>query len=134
MRARPLLLPFALSLGISASAGIIETVRASFATGSDASAIQQLRAYRTSRGITPEYLEAVSWLARAELASRNYAPAEMFARDIYAASIGQLKSRPLDREPHLPMALGAAIEIQGEVLTAQGRRSEAVSYLQEQAS
>ena len=118
---------------ISASAGIVETVRASFATGSDARAIQELRAYRASRGITPEYLEAVSWLARAELASRNYAPAESFARDIYAASLEQLKNRPLDREPHLPIALGAAIEIQGQLLTAQGRRSEAVTYLQEQA-
>ena len=133
MRAQSLTLPLALVLGISASEGIVETVRASFATGSDARAIQELRAYRGSRGITPEYLEAVSWLARAELASRNYAPAESFARDVYAASIEQLKNRPLDREPHLPIALGAAIEIQGQLLAAQGRRSEAVTYLQEQA-
>lgn len=132
MRAQLLTPPLALVLAISAPAGIVETVRASFATGSDATAIQQLRAYRSSLGITPEYLEAMSWLARVELVSRNYAPAEFFAREIYTASLAQLKSRPLDREAHLPIALGAAIEIQGELLAAQGRRSEAVSYLQEQ--
>jgi thiol-disulfide isomerase/thioredoxin len=46
----------------------------------------------------------------------------------------QLKKRPLDREPHLPLALGAAIEIHAGTLAAQGRRSEAVTFLQDQAS
>ena len=46
-------------------------------------------------------------------------------------SIEQLKKRPLDREPHLPLALGAAIEVEGNLLAAQGRRSEAVTFLQE---
>src|ERR1700675_354548 len=106
MRAHLLALPLALGLTISAAAGIVESVRASFATGSDARAIQELRAYRASLGITPEYLEALSWLARAELASRNYAPAETFARDVYNGPIEQLKNRPLDREPHPAMWLG----------------------------
>ena len=131
MRTRvPILL---LTLAVTASGGIIETVRASFATGSDARAIQELRAYRTAHGSTPEYLEAFSWLARAELDSHNYAPAESFALEVYALSVEQLKKRTLDREPHLPIALGAAIEVEGSLLAAQGRRSEAVTYLQEQA-
>ena len=131
MRIRvPILL---LTLAVTASGGIIETVRASFATGSDARAIQELRAYRTSHGSTPEYLEAFSWLARAELDSHNYAPAETFALEVHALSVEQLKKRTLDREPHLPIALGAAIEVEGSLLAAQGRRSEAVTYLQEQA-
>jgi thiol-disulfide isomerase/thioredoxin len=133
MRAYLLALPLLLAPALSAGAGIVDAVRASFATGSDALAMQQLRAYRASQGITPEFLEAESWLARAELVSRNYPQAESFARDIYTAAAQQLKNRPLDREPHLPIALGAAIEIQGQLLTAQGRRSEAVTYLQEQA-
>jgi thiol-disulfide isomerase/thioredoxin len=115
------------------AAGIVETVTGSFATGSDAKAIQELRAYRAARGVTPEYLEALSWLARAELSSRNFGPADQFAQETYAQSLEQLKKRPLDREPHLPLALGAAIEVESNVLAAQGRRSEAVTYLQEQA-
>lgn len=133
MRLRLLFIALLPALAIPASAGIIETVRASFATGSDARAIQELSTYRAAQGVTPEYLEAFSWLARAEFQSRNYAPAEKFAQEIYVQSAEQLKKRPLDREPHLPLALGAAIEIQAGVLTAQGRRSEAVTFLQEQA-
>src|SRR6266436_5004132 len=97
MGTRVLTLPlFLLAAAVSASAGIVETVLASFATGSDARAIQELRAYRTSRGSTPEYLEAFSWLARAELDSHNYAPADSFAQEVYALSVAQLKKRPLD--------------------------------------
>ena len=132
MRIHGLALPFAVGLALAANPGIVETVTASFATGSDARAIQELRAYRTSHGGTPEYLEAFSWLARAEAASRNYGAADRFAQEIYSLSMTQLKTRPLDREPHLPTALGAAIEVEANVLAAQGRRSEAVTYLQEQ--
>ncbi|MGZ4824242.1 MAG: TlpA disulfide reductase family protein, partial [Terriglobales bacterium] len=133
MRGRLLLVPCALAWAIPASAGIIQVVQASFATGSDARAIQELSAYRASQGITPEYLEAFSWLARAEFQSGNYLPAEKFSQAIYTFSVEQLKKQPLDKEPHLPTALGATIEIQAGTLTAQGRRSEAVTYLQEQA-
>jgi len=130
LRAVPLLLAVTIPL----SAGIVQDVLASFATGSDASALQALRTYRASLGVTPEYLEAFSWLARAEFDSHNYAPAESFAQEIYLLAADQLKKRPLDREPHLPLALGAAIEIHAGTLAAQGRRSEAVTFLQDQAS
>ena len=133
MRPRLLPIPLLLALAIPASAGIVQDVLASFATGSDARAIQALRAYNASQGVTPEYLEAFSWLARVEFDSHNYVPAEKFAHEIYSLSAEQLKKRPLDREPHLPIALGAAIEIQAGTLAAQGRRSEAVTFLQEQA-
>jgi hypothetical protein len=103
--------------------GIVEDVRASFASRSDAPAIQLLRAYRASKGVTPEYLEAVSWLARAEFESRNYTPAAALAQETYSLSLQQLKSRPLDREPHLAIALGAAIEVQAGVMAAQNRRN-----------
>ena len=133
MRGR--LLPILLmpALAIPAPAGIIQDVLASFTTGSDARAIQELRTYSASQGVTPEYLEAFSWLDRAEFDSRNYLPAEKFAEEIYSLSMEQLKKRPLDRETHLPIALGAAIEIYAGTLAVQGRRSEAVTYLQEQA-
>lgn len=127
-----LVLPLCLAIPLFSADDIVERVKASFASGSDGPAIEALRAYRAANGVTPEFLEAYSWLARVELRSRNFEPAEKFAQDIYAASVEQLKSRPMDREPHLPIALGAAIEIQGELMIAQGRRSEAVSYLQAQ--
>jgi len=111
---------------------IVDSVGAALTQGSEAGAIQQLRAYRSVRGVTPEYLEAESWLARVELNSRRYPQAEQYAQEIYDLSAGLLKNRLLDREPHLPIALGAAIEVQAGVLSSQGRRAEAVSYLQQQ--
>jgi len=134
MRLRLLYIPLVLLVALPVPAGIVQDVLASFASGSDARAIQALSAYRAAQGITPEYLEAFSWLARAEFESRNYAAAEKFAQEIYTQSTALLKKRPLDREPHLPLALGAAIETQGRLLAAQGRRSEAVTFLQEQAN
>ena len=41
-----------------------------------------------------------------------------------------LKKRSLDAEPHLPIALGAALEVQSQVLAARGQRTQAVALLQ----
>lgn len=117
----------------AANPPIVDAVLQSFSTGSDARALALLASYRSSRGVTPEYLEAFSWVARAHLSARNYLPAEKIGQEIYALSLNELKKRPLDAEPHLAQALGAAIEVHGEVLTAVGRRTEALTYLQEQA-
>ena len=52
------------------------------------------RAYRAAQGITPEYLEAFSWLTRAEFESHNYPAAEKFAQGIYAAIDGAIEEAP----------------------------------------
>src|SRR5579863_8922735 len=116
----------------SASAGVVENVMAALSKGSESGAIAELRTYSASHGTTPELLEAMSWLARAELNSRNYAAAQSYSQQTLDLCVAELKKRPLDREPHLPTALGAAIEVQAGVMAAQGRRSEAVTYLQQQ--
>src|SRR5260370_32301489 len=36
----------------------------------------------------------------------------------------------MDGEPHLPLALGAALEVQSQVLAARGQRTQAVALLQ----
>jgi thiol-disulfide isomerase/thioredoxin len=41
-----------------------------------------------------------------------------------------LKNRPMDAEPRLPIAIGAAIEVQAQVMAQKGNRSEAVYFLQ----
>ena len=81
-------------------------------------------------GTTPEAIDSASREARAELAQRNYAKALAHADTVYAQVQAELKRRPLDKEPHLPLALGAAIEVHAQALSAQGQRSEAVTYLQ----
>ncbi len=93
-----------------------------------------LKQYRDARGITPEYLEAYSWLGRKALADRNYAAAEKYAQQTYQMSAAELKRRKLDAEPHLPIALGAAIEVHGQATAAQGNRTGAVAYLRAEAA
>jgi len=122
----------ALAAASWASAGVVENVLAALSQGSESRAIAELRAYGASHGATPELLEAMSWLARAELNSSNYAAAQSYSQQTYDLCVAELKKRPLDREAHLPVALGAAIEVQAGVMAAQGRRSEAVTYLQQQ--
>ena len=124
--------PLALAVASTAGAGVTESVLAALSQGSEARAVQELRAYRATKGVTPELLEAQSWLARAELGSRRYSQAAQYAQETYDLSVGLLKTRRLDQEARLPIALGAAIEVQAGVLAETARRSEAVAYLQEQ--
>ena len=79
--------------------------------------------------MTPESLDQRALRARVELMRRNYAQALAEADAVLKLAQAELKRRPLDREPHLPLALGAAIEVRAQALAAQGQRGEAVAYL-----
>jgi thiol-disulfide isomerase/thioredoxin len=74
----------------------------------------------------------VSWMARGELAAKNLDAAEKFAEETAQLSKEMLKTRPLDKDAFLPIALGAAIEVEANVMAARNERSEAVGYLREQ--
>jgi thiol-disulfide isomerase/thioredoxin len=89
-----------------------------------------LSAYRSAKGITPEYLEAHSCMGRAALAARQLDAADEYARETRRMVTAMLTTRALDQEPRLPIALGAAIEVLGQIEVARGARSEAVAYLQ----
>ena len=71
-------------------------------------------------------------MGRGSLAANKLDAAERYARDTYDLSLAVLKKRPLDREPRLPIALGAAIEVLSQVNAARGARTEAVSFLQKE--
>ena len=72
-------------------------------------------------------------LARSSGKGRNTAVAQQFAQMVYSSALDLIKKWPLDSDPYLPLALGAAIEVQSNALAESGRRSEAVTYLQQQA-
>ena len=113
----------------SASAGIVEDVIGALNRNSFQAADSDLRAYRAQNGVTPEYIEAYSWMARAALIARDYDQAAAYAKETKALALEQLKHRPLDTEPHLATALGAAIEVQAQTLEARGQRAQAVAVL-----
>jgi len=128
MRFKALLLVFALSA--SAWAGIVEDVRLSLMRNNFSAAEAELNSYRSALGVTPEYVEAYSWLARAALDAGQYDQAAAYAKQTRTLVSEQLKTRPLDADEHLPTALGAAIEVQSQVLAANGQRTQAVALLQ----
>jgi thiol-disulfide isomerase/thioredoxin len=108
---------------------LVASLRNSLDRGDFVEAQAKLKQYRVARGVTPEYLEAYSWLGRAALERKEYKTAQQYAAETYKLSADELKKRALDDEPHLPIALGAAIEVGAQATAAEGNRAEAVQYL-----
>jgi thiol-disulfide isomerase/thioredoxin len=127
MRLRALLVAFFLTA--AAWAGIVEDVRGALNDNSFVAAQMFLKSYRTKNGVTPEYIEAYSWQARAALSNQDYDPANKFAKETEALVAEQLKTHKLDEETHLPLALGAALEVEAQVLVAQKQQPQAVALL-----
>ncbi len=119
-------------IAIAAWANIVADVRALIDHNNFTLADAMLQKYRTEHGVTPEMLEALSWLGRGSLAAKQLDKAQAYAVETQRLAVEQLKNRPLDAESHLPLALGAAIEVQGQVLNAQGDRSGAVAFLRKE--
>ena len=111
---------------------IVGDVRQAAMSGDLAGAERLAEEHRKQFGATPEYLEAYSWLGRGALAAKKYADAERYASSTKQQALAMLKSRQLDDEAHLPIALGAAIEVQGQRMAATGDRAAALEYLNEE--
>jgi thiol-disulfide isomerase/thioredoxin len=119
-----------IALVTPAWAGIVEDVRQALAQNGFSTAEGELNSYRAKNGVSGEYVEAYSWMARAALSARDYDQAAAYAKQTSALAIEQLKQRPLDAEPHLPLALGAAIEVESQVLAARGQHRQAIAVLE----
>lgn len=116
-------------LTASAWAGIIDDVRVALMQNSFSSAESALNSYRNQQGVTAEYVEAYSWMGRAALDQGRYDQAAAYAKQTQTMAQELLKKRPLDADPHLPIALGAALEVQSQVLVARGQRTQAIALL-----
>ena len=91
-----------------------------------------LQADRAKNGITPQWLEAISWLARGELDAGKYEEAERYAAETRKLALDALAKRKMDHERHLPIALGASIEVHAQILAARGERVAALAFLRQQ--
>jgi thiol-disulfide isomerase/thioredoxin len=116
-------------LGGMAWADIVADVRGAIARGDFAGAEKRLEAYRAEKGVAPEMLEALSWLGRGALGAKRAEKAEAYAIETFRLAVELLKTRKLDAERRLPIALGAAIEVRAQVMAARGERAEAVAFL-----
>ena len=116
----------------TAPQSVIADVRAAIAKGDFAGGEQTLATYRKTRGTTPEALEAMSWLGRGALAAKQLDKAEDYALQTYDLCVEALKTRKMDDEPRLPIAIGAAIEVRANVHAQRGALADAVHLLQEE--
>jgi thiol-disulfide isomerase/thioredoxin len=130
LRMRLRILLVAVLLTTLAWAGIVDDVRIDLEQNNFSAAEAALKSYRGQQGVSAEYLEAYSWLGRAALEQRQYDRATAYAKQTKTLALEQLKQRKLDAEPHLPIALGAAYEVESQALAAKGQRTQAVALLQ----
>jgi thiol-disulfide isomerase/thioredoxin len=124
-----ILLILLLHFSILAQGDLIGDVRAQLAQNSFSAAESELNSYKSQHGITPEYLEALSWMARGAASMSQWVPATTYATETRTLCEQQLSKRKLDAEPHLPLALGAAYEVLAQSLDAKGQHAKAVSLL-----
>jgi len=120
-----------LVLSTFAYADIVDDVRSALAQNNFTAANAALNNYRTQYGVNPEYLEALSWTARAAFSAKQLDQAATAAKQTETLARQQLQKRTLDAEPHLPTALGAALEVQAQVLAAQGHQTQAIALLRQ---
>jgi thiol-disulfide isomerase/thioredoxin len=119
----------ALLISTAAAQNIVRDVRKQIGNGDLAAAERMVSDYRSKNGVTPEMIEAHSWLGRGALGAKKLESADRYAAETRKLSLELLKTRQLDDEKHLPIALGASIEVQGQAMAANGALSEAIAFL-----
>jgi len=118
----------AILLASSAFAGIVEDVVAALNRNDFAGADRQVQAYRKSKGTTSELATAISWQARAALATNNLERAAAYAAQTRQMALPNVLGPRMDREQWL-FALGASIEVQAQVMATKGETAEALAFL-----
>ena len=129
------LVPIALLVtGITAAAqsggNIVSRVRAAIAAKEFDRGHTLIDEDRSARGVTPEAIEALSWLARGTFAVGRLDAAAQYSADTHDLVVAALKTRRLEGDTRLQTALGAAIETDALVRAARGDRSSAVYFLE----
>lgn len=119
-----------LALCVHGQTDLIDQVRAASSRGDFATSDRLIETARQRSGVNPVIALAVSWQARNALAARQLDRAESYASRARELSLQLLKTRKLDAEKNLPLALGASIEVHGQVMAARGQISSAVAFLE----
>ena len=130
-------LAFALMLTATLSASqagrpvtLVSEVRAAIAAHDFAKAEALIVERKAQQGTTSDVIEAVSWLGRGALADGQLDHAEQYAVEAQRLAIAALGSRSIDEDAKLANALGAAIEVLGQVRAGRGARTDAIVFLE----
>jgi len=114
-----------IALIAASGADVVGRVRAALASD----ALDTAKTLCTQNRTTAQGVEACSWIARYELSKRDYPAALITARSVRSDAEALLKARKLDDEPHLPIGLGAAIEVEAQARAATGEQQQATAEL-----
>ena len=109
---------------------IVAYTQAALHAGDLSAATSMVERYRKAYGDTPGAIEAYSWIGRGQLDAGNLEAANENAKQTMALCEAALKTRSLDAEPHVPLALGAAYEVQADVLHLKHEKTQAVALIQ----
>lgn len=125
---------FLFCLGLSAESLVVSQIHLLSMAGDLAQARQLLQLYQKSMGTTPDYMEGLSWIGRGEFRAKDYQKAEETATEVRRLVLAKLGKGNLDSNASFATALGASIEVQGQVAAATGRRDQAVGFLRAEAA
>ena len=118
-----------LLLTVSAFGGIVDDVRQSLSQSNFSGAESQLKSYQAAKGVTPEYLEALSWMGRAALAMQQYTQADTYAKQTLALAPPVLRKHSIDSDEQMATAVGAALEVQALSLAGRGQKTQGIALL-----
>src|SRR5689334_16010216 len=127
-----LALSIAATRAVGQTPGLVPVVSSLASAGELDTANRILTQYKNAAGVTPEYIEAFSWLGRGQLAKNRLDAAVQNAAEVRKLCTSELTHRKLDAEPHLPTAVGASSEVEALALARQNRRDEAVVLIQDE--
>jgi thiol-disulfide isomerase/thioredoxin len=117
------------ALSFPAAAGVVADVRGAIARNQFQAANGMLAGYRAQHGVNSEYLEALSWMGRGELAAGDLKQAYSFSEQTRELALPLVRNGKLDQTPQLAIALGAAYEVQAQALSKQNQTEKAVLLL-----
>ncbi|MGH9791531.1 MAG: TlpA family protein disulfide reductase, partial [Candidatus Acidiferrales bacterium] len=121
-----------LTAGAAWGQSIVREVRAAANAKDFARGERLIESYREARGVTPQMILALSWMARGAQAAGAWERAEKYSAETRKLALETLKNRPLDADSELPLALGASIEVQAHALAARNARTEALLFLEKE--
>ena len=113
----------------AAYAGIADDAHMMVIQNQAAQAETALKNYRAQKGVDSEYIDGLSWLARGMYFNRQLERADTLAKETESLAKQRLGSKRLDSDSRLAEAIGAAIEVQSQVLAAQGQKEQAAALL-----
>jgi cytochrome c biogenesis protein CcmG/thiol:disulfide interchange protein DsbE len=105
-------------------------MRNKIAAGDLLSAESILEVHRAEHGENPAYLSGLSWLARGALLLGDLEKAKRYAADVRARSADALaRGATLEKDHVLEIALGAAIEVEAQLIDRRSGPRKAAEYL-----